>query len=54
MFVGSGRAVSVGDRWKPDLKGLRLRSCPTEERRDALEEEEEAGRLSRDEKEVEA
>lgn len=44
------------DDWATENRvvDLPLRSRPTEERKDELEEEEETGRLSRDEKEVEA
>lgn len=50
-----GVLVGSGDDWNPEnrAKDLPLRSRPTEERKDEPEEEE-TGRLSRDEKEVEA
>lgn len=51
VVVGSGRVVGVD--WKPEnrAKVLPVRSRPAEERTDELEER---GRLSRDEKEVDA
>lgn len=53
VVVGGSERGVVGVDWKPEnrAKVLPVRSRPTEERTDELEE---TGRLSRDEKEVDA
>lgn len=56
MGTSEGALAGSGGDWNPEnrAKVRALRSRPTDERKDELEEEEETGRLSRDEKEVEA